>query len=100
MGAGLVALIRRALVAVLTGMAVAAAIRLRVRRRAVPPQTGGWRELRDDELTGGAPQGGGPAGGELTGGEPSGGEPPGAELAGADPADAEPTGDEASAERG
>ena len=105
MGAGLVALIRRALVAVLTGMAVAAAIRLRVRRRAVPPQTGGWRELRDDELTGGAPQGGGPAGGELAGGEPSGGEPTGAELAGAelagaDPADAEPTGDEASAKRG
>ena len=53
MGAGLVALIRRALVAVLTGMAVAAAIRLRVRRRAVPPQTGGWRELGDDELAGG-----------------------------------------------
>lgn len=104
-GAGLVALIRRALVAVLTGMAVAAAIRLRVRRRAVPPQTGGWRELRDDELTGGAPHGAGPAGGELTGGEPSGGKPSGAEPlepepAVADPADAEPTGDEASAERG
>lgn len=95
MGAGLVALIRRALVAVLTGMAVAAAIRLRVRRRAVPPQTGGWRELRDDELAGHAPQGGGPAGGERAGGEPTG-----ADLAGADPADAVPTGDEASAERG
>ena len=50
MSAGLVALIRRALVAVLTGMAVAAAIRLRVRQRAVPPQTGGWRELSDTEL--------------------------------------------------
>lgn len=50
MSAGLVALIRRALVAVLTGMAVAAAIRLRVRQRAVPPQTGGWRELSDAEL--------------------------------------------------
>lgn len=50
MSAGLVALIRRALVAVLTGMAVAAAIRLRARQRAVPPQTGGWRELSDAEL--------------------------------------------------
>lgn len=85
MGAGLVALIRRALVAVLTGMAVAAAIRLRVRRRAVPPQTGGWRELRDDELVGDVPQGGEPGGGELAGGERSG---------------TEPTGDETSAERG
>jgi len=84
-GAGLVALIRRALVAVLTGMAVAAAIRLRVRRRAVPPQTGGWRELRDDELVGDVPQGGEPGGGELAGGERSG---------------TEPTEDETSAERG
>ena len=79
-------MIRRALVAVLTGMAVAAAIRLRVRRRAVPPQTGGWRELRDDELVGDVPQGGEPDGeGELAGGERSG---------------TEPTGDETSAERG
>lgn len=85
MGAGLVALIRRALVAVLTGMAVAAAIRLRVRRRAVPPQTGGWRELRDDELVGDVPQGGEPGDGELVGGERSG---------------TEPTEDETSAERG
>ena len=95
MGAGLVALIRRALVAVLTGMAVAAAIRLRVRRRAVPPQTGGWRELRDDELAGDVPQGGDPDDGELACGERSSTEPAGDELA-----DAEPTGDEASAERG
>lgn len=91
MGAGLVALIRRALVAVLTGMAVAAAIRLRVRRRAVPPQTGGWRELRDDELGDDVPPGNdGPAGG----GGRSGAEPPTGEP------DGEPTGDEASAERG
>lgn len=90
MGAGLVALIRRALVAVLTGMAVAAAIRLRVRRRAVPPQTGGWRELRDDELADDVPPGNdGPAGGGQSGAEPSTDEP-----------DGEPTGDEASAERG
>lgn len=52
MSAGLVTLIRRALVAVLTGMAAAAVIRLRGRQRAVPPQTGGWRELDDGELTG------------------------------------------------
>ena len=90
MGAGLVALIRRALVAVLTGMAVAAAIRLRVRRRAVPPQTGGWRELRDDELADDVPPGNdGPAGGGRSGTEPPTDEP-----------DGEPTGDEASAERG
>ena len=31
------------------GMAVAAAIRVRG-RGGVPPHTGGWRELRDDEL--------------------------------------------------
>ena len=90
MGAGLVALIRRALVAVLTGMAVAAAIRLRVRRRAVPPQTGGWRELRDDELVGDVPQGG----------EPGDGEPGDGELAGGERSGTEPTGDETSAERG
>ena len=58
MSAGLVALIRRALVAVLTGMAVAAAIRLRVRQRAVPPQTGGWRELSDAELAAAEPDAG------------------------------------------
>ena len=51
MGAGLVTLIRRALTAVLVGMAIAAAVRVRV-RGGVPPQTGGWRELRDDELLG------------------------------------------------
>ena len=91
MGAGLVALIRRALVAVLTGMAVAAAIRLRVRRRAVPPQTGGWRELRDDELGDDVPPGNdGPAGGGQSDTGP----------AGDNPGDSEPTGDEASAERG
>ena len=91
MGAGLVALIRRALVAVLTGMAVAAAIRLRVRRRAVPPQTGGWRELRDDELADGVPpDNDGPAGDGQSDTGP----------AGDDPGNSEPTGDEASAERG
>ena len=95
MGAGLVALIRRALVAVLTGMAVAAAIRLRVRRRAVPPQTGGWRELRDDELAGAEPPGGDPGNDGPAGGERSGTGP-----AGDDPGDSEPTGDKASAERG
>ena len=49
MAAGFITLIRRTFVAVIVGMAVAAAIRVRG-RGGVPPQTGGWRELRDDEL--------------------------------------------------
>lgn len=49
MGRGLVTLIRRALLAVVVGIAVAAAIRVRG-SGGVPPQTGGWRELGDDEL--------------------------------------------------
>lgn len=49
MAAGLVTLIRRTLAAIVAGMALAAAIRVRG-RGGVPPQTGGWRELRDDEL--------------------------------------------------
>ncbi|MCY4175114.1 MAG: hypothetical protein OXD37_02105 [Acidimicrobiaceae bacterium] len=49
MAAGLIALIRRTIVAVVVGMAVAAVLRVRG-RGGVPPQTGGWRELRDDEL--------------------------------------------------
>ena len=49
MAAGFVTLIRRTFVAIVAGMALAAAIRLRGRGGA-PPQTGGWRELRDDEL--------------------------------------------------
>lgn len=95
MGAGLVALIRGALVAVLTGMAVAAAIRLRVRRRAVPPQTGGWRELRDDELADDIPPGSEPGNDGPAGDGQSDTGP-----AGDDPGNSEPTGDEASAERG
>ncbi len=49
MGAGLITLIRRSLVAVAGGIAVAAAIRVRG-GGGVPPQTGGWRELRGDDL--------------------------------------------------
>ena len=49
MAAGLITLIRRTFVAIVVGMALAAAIRVRG-RGGVPPQTGGWRELRDDEL--------------------------------------------------
>ena len=49
MAAGFITLIRRTLVSLAVGMALAAAIRVRG-RGGVPPQTGGWRELRDDEL--------------------------------------------------
>jgi hypothetical protein len=49
MGGGLVTMIRRALVAIAAGIAVAAAIRVRG-SGGVPPQTGGWRELRGDDL--------------------------------------------------
>ena len=49
MGGGLVTMVRRALVAIGAGIAVAAAIRVRG-SGGVPPQTGGWRELRDDDL--------------------------------------------------
>ncbi len=49
MAAGFVTFIRRAFVAVVVGAAVAAVIRVRG-RGGVPPQTGGWRELRDEEL--------------------------------------------------
>ncbi len=49
MGGGLVTTVRRALVAVVVAVGVAAAIRLRG-TGGVPPQTGGWRELRGDDL--------------------------------------------------
>ena len=49
MGGGLITLIRRALVAIGAGSAVAAAIRVRG-HGGIPPQTGGWRELRGDDL--------------------------------------------------
>lgn len=49
MASGLVSFIRRALVALGVGAAVAAALRIRG-TGGVPPQTGGWREIRDDEL--------------------------------------------------
>jgi len=49
MGGGLVTLIRRSLVAIGAGVAVAAAIRVRG-SGGVPPQTGGWRELRGNDL--------------------------------------------------
>ncbi len=49
MGGGLLTLARRALVAIGAGIAVAAAIRVRG-SGGVPPQTGGWRELRGSDL--------------------------------------------------
>jgi len=49
MGGGLVTTVRRALVAIGAGIAVAAAIRVRG-SGGVPPQTGGWRELTGDDL--------------------------------------------------
>jgi len=49
MGGGLVTLIRRSMVAIGAGLAVAAAIRVRG-SGGVPPQTGGWRELRGEDL--------------------------------------------------
>lgn len=49
MFSGLVTAIRRALVAVIAGIILALVIRVRGGAR-VPSQTGGWRELRIDEL--------------------------------------------------
>ncbi len=49
MDGGLVTVVRRALVAIGAGIAVAAAIRVRG-SGGVPPQTGGWRESRGDDL--------------------------------------------------
>ena len=49
MGGGLLTFVRRAFVAIGAGVAVAAAIRVRG-SGGVPPQTGGWRELRGDDL--------------------------------------------------
>ena len=62
MASGLVVAIRRAVVAVMAGMLAALIIRVRG-RGGIPPRTGGWRELRDDELEdrpdrGGADRGG------------------------------------------
>jgi len=48
-GAGFITMVRRTVVAVTVGIAVAAAIRVRG-SGGVPPQTGGWRELRGDDL--------------------------------------------------
>ena len=47
---GLLTLLRRALVAIGAGIAVAAAIRVRG-SGGVAPQTGGWRELQGDDLS-------------------------------------------------
>ncbi len=49
MASGLVSFVRRALAALGVGAAVAAALRIRG-TGGVPPQKGGWREIRDDEL--------------------------------------------------
>jgi len=49
MGGSLLTLIRRALVALAAGIAIAAAIRVRG-SGGIPPQTGGWRELEGDDL--------------------------------------------------
>ena len=49
MTAKFVVVFRRTLAALLSGMLVALAIRLRG-RGGVPPQSGGWRELSDDEI--------------------------------------------------
>jgi len=48
-GAGFITMVRRTVVAVTVGIAVAAAIRVRG-SGGVPPQTGDWRELRGDDL--------------------------------------------------
>lgn len=48
-GRGLLALIRRAVMAIIAGISVAAAIRVRG-SGGVPPQKGGWRELNGDDL--------------------------------------------------
>jgi len=50
MGGGLLTLIRRTMLAVGAGLAAAALIRVRG-TGGVAPQTGGWRELRGDDLT-------------------------------------------------
>lgn len=44
-----ITLMRRALVAIGTGFAVTAAIRMRVSEHTTP-QKGGWRELRGEDL--------------------------------------------------
>ena len=44
-----VVVVRRSLAAIISGMLVAVLIRLRG-KGGVPPQSGGWRELRDDEM--------------------------------------------------
>ena len=49
--AAVVKLVRRGVAAVGVAGLVAAALRVRG-SGGVPPQTGGWRELPDDELTG------------------------------------------------
>lgn len=49
MGGGFIAVVRRTLVALVVGITVAAGIRVRG-SGGVPPQTGGWRELRGDDL--------------------------------------------------
>jgi hypothetical protein len=50
MGArGLLTLVRRAMVAIFAGISVAAAIRVRG-SGGVPPQKGGWRELKGPDL--------------------------------------------------
>ena len=46
---GLLTLVRRAMVAILAGGSVAAAIRVRG-SGGVPPQKGGWRELKGEDL--------------------------------------------------
>jgi hypothetical protein len=49
MGGGLLTLVRRAMVAIGAGIAVAAVIRVRG-SGGIPPQTGGWRELGGTDL--------------------------------------------------
>jgi len=49
MGSDLLSFIRRAVMALVAGLMVAAAIRVRG-SGGVPPQTGGWRELRGDDF--------------------------------------------------
>jgi hypothetical protein len=48
-GRGLLTFVRRAVLALIAGISIAAAIRVRG-SGGVPPQKGGWRELRDDDL--------------------------------------------------
>jgi len=48
-GGGIITLARRALVAIAVAVAFAAGIRVRG-SGGIPPQTGGWRELRGDDL--------------------------------------------------